>query len=58
MSSSTADKNSRLGRFEGRVVGIAELVPGTQEELGCHTAKLAELPRRVRTVKESSVKMS
>ena len=58
MSSPTPDKSSRLGRLEGRVVGIAELVPGMHEELGRHTAKIAELPRRVSAVKVGSVKMS
>ena len=58
MSSPTPDKSSRLGRLEGRVVGIAELVSGMQEELGRHTAEIAELPRRVSAVKVGSVKMS
>ena len=39
-------------------MGIAELVSGMQEELGRHTAEIAELPRRVSTVKVGSVKMS
>ena len=57
MSSCTPDENLRLGRLEGRVVGIAELVPGTQEELGPHTAEIAELPRRASAVKVGYEKM-
>ena len=58
MSSPTPDKNSRQGRLEGRVVDIAELVSGMQEDLGRHTAEIAELPRRGNAVKVGSVKMS
>ena len=58
VSSYTPDKSLRLGRLEGRVVGIAELVPGTQEELGRHTADIAELPRRASAVKVGYEKMS
>ena len=44
--------------LEARVVRITELVPGMREELGRHTAEIAELPRRVSAVKEGSVKTS
>ena len=39
-------------------MGIAELVAGMRKELGRHKEEIAELPRKINAVKESSVKMS
>ena len=54
----TPDGNSRLGRLEGRVVGITELVPNMRKELERHTAEIAELARRIGVIREGSVKIS
>ena len=45
MSSPTPDKNSRQGRLEGQLVGIAEHVSRMQEELEHLKAKVVELTR-------------
>ena len=39
-------------------MGIAELVSDTRKELGRLKEEIAELPRRISAVKESSAKMS
>ena len=58
MFSPTPDKISRLGRLEGRFVGMAELVLRMREELERHRAEIAELTRIIGAIKEGSVKMS
>ena len=46
------DENSILGRLEGQVLGISERVPHIQKELEHLRAKMAELTRGIRVIKE------
>ena len=58
ISSSASDENSRLGRLEGQVMGIAESVPRMQEELERLKAKMVKLTRGFGTIRKGLVHFS
>ena len=58
MSTSASDNVSRLGRLEGQVLWIAEIVPHKQEELERLRARTMELTRGLSSAREGQANLS
>ena len=58
MSTPASDESSRLERFEGQVLGIAESVPHMQEELERLRARTTELTRGLGSEREGRLNLS